>query len=83
MRDDGWLFRRSANHKQRVSNIQNVKTDSPVSEAKGSTLNVSCPWPPVKVALPILTLNFLLKTFFEKELIKTNEIAISAKWQAF
>jgi len=40
---------------------------------------VSFPWPPLEAALLILTLVFLLKRIFEKEVIKINENVIDAE----
>ena len=65
----------------RVNKKQNVEIDSPVSSGcQGKYMKyVSFPWPPLETALSIFTLTlFLNKHFFEKGLIKTNEIAFNA-----
>jgi hypothetical protein len=40
---------------------------------------VSFPWPPLEVALLILTFRLFVKRVFENELIKTKETAINAE----
>jgi hypothetical protein len=44
---------------------------------------VILPRPPLGAEMSILSVRFLLKTFFGRELIKTKEIAINTETQAF
>jgi hypothetical protein len=74
----GNFFRRSAVQKQRVSEKQNIEIDSPATS--GGHGNYSVSWPPPEAALSICNVSrFLLTTVFQKELIKTIEIAFSAE----
>jgi hypothetical protein len=74
----GIFFRRSAVHKQRVSEKQNVEIDSP--ERSGGHGKYGVSWPPLEAALSVFKFSrFLLTTVFEKELIKTMKIAFNAE----
>jgi hypothetical protein len=60
---------------------QDVEVDTPNSSGVlGNYLKyVSFPWPPPEAALLVFNVSFLIKkTVFEKEVIKTKEIAINA-----
>ena len=77
----GNFYRWSTDEKQRVNKKQNVEIDILTQmEAKGSTLNkFKVSWFPVEAALSIFNIRRLLKTFFEKNLIKTKQTVIHAE----
>jgi hypothetical protein len=71
-------FRKSAVPKQRVSEKQNVEIDSPATS--GGHGNYSLSWPSLEAALSIFNVSrFLLTTVYEKELMKSIEIAFTAE----
>jgi hypothetical protein len=73
------LLKRNKSHVARVNKKHNVEIDSPTpSGCQMKYLKVSLPWPPPEAALSIFNFSFFVKTvFFEKELIKADEIAIN------
>jgi hypothetical protein len=59
-----------------------VETGSPASSGGQGNYPkyISFPWPPLKAALPILnSVDVLLKTIFEMEVIKIKQTAIHAE----